>query len=76
MSFQQFVCLSGLPRTGSTLLSAILSQNPLIHAEGNSAVSPLMLLEPTVRGLRPQQLTMVSIEDAHCSLVPVKPPLG
>jgi sulfotransferase len=42
MPFQQFVCLSGLPRTGSTLLSAILSQNPLIHAEGNSAVSPLM----------------------------------
>lgn len=41
-SFKQFVCLSGLPRTGSTLLSAILSQNPLIHAEGNSAVSPLM----------------------------------
>jgi sulfotransferase len=39
---QQFVALSGLPRTGSTLLSAILSQNPLIHAEGNSAVCQLM----------------------------------
>jgi sulfotransferase len=39
---EQFVCLSGLPRTGSTLLSAILSQNPLIHAEGNSAVCQLM----------------------------------
>jgi sulfotransferase len=35
---EQMVCLSGLPRSGSTLLSAILSQNPLIHAEGNSAV--------------------------------------
>lgn len=34
----QFVCLSGLPRCGSTLLSTILDQNPLIHAEGNSAV--------------------------------------
>jgi len=34
----QFVCLSGLPRSGSTILSAILDQNPLIHAEGNSAV--------------------------------------
>lgn len=33
-----FVCLSGLPRSGSTILSAILDQNPLIHAEGNSAV--------------------------------------
>lgn len=34
--------LSGLPRTGSTLLSSILSQNPNIHAEGNSAVCQLM----------------------------------
>lgn len=41
-SFSQFVCLSGLPRSGSTLLSAILSQNPLIHAEGNSAVCQIM----------------------------------
>jgi len=39
---KQFVCLSGLPRTGSTLLSAILSQNPAIHAEGNSAVCQIM----------------------------------
>lgn len=34
--------LAGLPRTGSTLLSAILDQNPKIHAEGNSAVCQLM----------------------------------
>jgi len=39
---RQFVCLSGLPRSGSTLLSSILSQNPKIHAEGNSAVCQLM----------------------------------
>jgi len=39
---KQFVCLSGLPRTGSTLLSSILNQNPKIHAEGNSAVCQLM----------------------------------
>ena len=38
MAQTQFVCLSGLPRSGSTILSAILNQNPLIHAEGNSAV--------------------------------------
>lgn len=38
----QFVCLSGLPRSGSTLLSSILSQNPIIHAEGNSAVCQLI----------------------------------
>lgn len=37
-----FAALSGLPRTGSTLLSAILSQNSEIHAEGNSAVCQLM----------------------------------
>jgi sulfotransferase len=41
-SFQQIVYMSGLPRCGSTLLSAILSQNPAIHAEGNSAVCQLM----------------------------------
>jgi sulfotransferase len=34
--------ISGLPRTGSTLLSAILSQNPALHAEGNSAMCQLM----------------------------------
>lgn len=34
--------LAGLPRSGSTLLSAILNQNPQIHAEGNSAVCQLM----------------------------------
>lgn len=39
---KQFVCLAGLPRSGSTLLSAILHQNPMIHAEGNSAVCSLM----------------------------------
>jgi sulfotransferase len=41
-NMKKFVCLSGLPRTGSTLLTSILSQNPEIHAEGNSAVSQLM----------------------------------
>jgi sulfotransferase len=39
---KQFVGLSGMPRSGSTLLAALLSQNPLIHAEGNSAVCQLM----------------------------------
>lgn len=34
--------LSGLPRAGSTLLSAILDQNPNVHAEGNSALCQLM----------------------------------
>ena len=39
---KQYVFLSGLPRTGSTLLSAILSQNPEIQAEGNSALCQIM----------------------------------
>ena len=34
--------LSGLPRTGSTLLTSILSQNPAVHTEGNSALCQLM----------------------------------
>lgn len=53
----QFVCLSGLPRSGSTLLSAILHQNPLIHAEGNSAVCQLMWdLTQSCKGSASQQL--------------------
>lgn len=39
---EKFIALSGLPRTGSTLLSSILNQNPEIHSEGNSAVCQLM----------------------------------
>jgi sulfotransferase len=36
------VFLSGLPRTGSTLLTSILSQNSALHTEGNSALCQLM----------------------------------
>lgn len=39
---KKFIGLSGLPRSGSTLLSSILSQNPDIYAEGNSAVCQMM----------------------------------
>jgi sulfotransferase len=41
-SFEKFIALSGLPRSGSTLLSSILSQNPNIHSEGLSSVCQLM----------------------------------
>lgn len=34
--------LSGLPRTGSTLLTSILSQNPKIHTDSNSPLCQLM----------------------------------
>lgn len=39
----EYFFLSGLPRSGSTLLSAILSQNPLIHSEGNSPLLQYLL---------------------------------
>jgi len=52
-----FVALSGLPRTGSTLLSAILSQNPDVHAEGNSAVCQLMWdMQQSCEGAASEQL--------------------
>ena len=39
---KKIIGLSGLPRSGSTLLSAILCQNPEIHSEGLSSVCQLM----------------------------------
>lgn len=36
------IFLSGLPRTGSTLLTSILGQNPNIHTESDSALCQLM----------------------------------
>jgi sulfotransferase len=39
---KQFHCLTGLPRSGSTLLSSLLSQNPNIHASQNSTLISLL----------------------------------
>jgi sulfotransferase len=39
---KNFIALSGLPRTGSTLLASILFQNPNIHTEGGSGLYRLM----------------------------------
>ena len=39
---KQFIILSGLPRTGSSLLVAMLTQNPKIYGEGASALCQLM----------------------------------
>ena len=36
-SYQQLVCLSGMPRAGSSLLSALFSQNPRIYAGGGDS---------------------------------------
>lgn len=39
---KEFVLLSGLPRTGSSLLVALLTQNPRIYGEGASSLCQLM----------------------------------
>ena len=39
---EEIIFISGLPRSGSTLLSAILSENPNIHTEGNSPLCQLI----------------------------------
>lgn len=41
---KQFVMLSGIPRSGSTLLSSVLNQHPLITATTTSPVSELLLI--------------------------------
>ncbi len=37
-----FILFAGMPRTGSTLLASILSQNPYVHGSGNSPLVDLM----------------------------------
>lgn len=39
---KKIVLLAGLPRTGSTLLSNILAQNPAFYVEGNSGLCQIM----------------------------------
>jgi sulfotransferase len=39
---KQYAFLSGLPRSGSTLLSSILNQNPAIHSGANSPMCGMM----------------------------------
>lgn len=41
---KSYYFMSGLPRSGSTLLSAILNQNPRIHSGPSSPVVPTMLM--------------------------------
>jgi sulfotransferase len=69
-NIQQFVCMSGLPRTGSTLLSAILSQNPNIHSEGNSAVCQLMVdMDTSCKEACKEQLTANNRESTRIDLI-------
>ena len=68
-SFEQFVCLSGLPRSGSTLLSAILSQNPALHCEGNSPVCHLMWEMCNILSTHSEQIRANNKESAACDIV-------
>ena len=66
----KFVALSGLPRSGSTLLSSILSQNINIHAEGNSAICQLMWdAQCSVLGTANQQLIASNKIDVGIELI-------
>ena len=47
---QGFHVISGLPRSGSTLLAALLRQNPRIHASMSSALAPLVNANLTFMG--------------------------
>lgn len=48
-SYKKYYFISGLPRSGSTLLSAILNQNPRFYSGPNSPVIPIMAqLEQTI----------------------------
>jgi len=42
-SMKKYYFMSGLPRSGSTLLSSILNQNPNVHSGPSSPVVPTML---------------------------------
>lgn len=69
-----FVALSGLPRSGSTLLSSILSQNPEVHAEGNSAVCQLMWdLQMSCQTAASEQLSATGRWDTVDALVAAIP---
>ena len=67
---KKIIGLSGLPRSGSTLLSSILSQNIDIHAEGNSAVCQLMWdAQCSVLGTANQQLIASNRIDTGIELI-------
>jgi sulfotransferase len=73
-TYEKFIGLSGLPRTGSTLLSAILGQNPDIHAEGNSAVCQLMWdVQQSCRGISYEMLAAnqrINTQRELCASIP------
>jgi sulfotransferase len=61
MSFEkQYYFIAGLPRSGSTLLSTILSQNPQIHSSITTPVLPLFRSVYDVLGNDDEYSTLVS----------------
>ena len=61
---KQIVFLSGLPRTGSTLLTAILAQNPNIYTDGSSPVARLLFgMWRTCLGIASESLVRVNRTD-------------
>lgn len=73
-TYEKFIGLAGLPRTGSTLLSAILGQNTDIHAEGNSAVCQLMWsMQESCLGPAHEQITVnkrIHTQREICASIP------
>ncbi|WP_308911514.1 sulfotransferase family protein [Pseudokordiimonas caeni] len=50
LASQKLHFISGLPRSGSTLLSALLRQNPRFHASMSSALAPLVSANLNIMG--------------------------
>ena len=63
---KKFYFLSGLPRTGSTLLASILNQNPNIHVSGTSAL--LELLTTTGNGIATNRSTYEITEEQEINI--------
>ena len=62
--------LSGLPRTGATLLTSILDQNPNTHTEGNSALCQFMWdIQSSSRNIE-QVYNKLNFPDKFLSKVP------
>ena len=59
--------ISGLPRSGSTLLSALLRQNPRVHASMTSPVGSLV--NGLLRQMSQENVTAVFIEDDQRSRI-------
>jgi sulfotransferase len=62
MQDRKFHFISGLPRSGSTLLSAVLRQNPLFHAGISSPVAGLIEATKSMMSGNPEFDVQISIE--------------